>query len=205
MKSAMTYCKVAAAVSALFALSSVAAGAEPAGGGHIDVQGGYDSMAIPDLTGIAPGSTTGSSRALFGIGAGYDVPVGGPITVGIDSDLDFSGSSRCTGGAVQPGDQLCNRLRHDFDVGARLGVQAGPALLYGKIAYDVSAVRSSFTDPNGNVTTVSENAHGSRFGAGVQYGLGGHVYVKTEYRYTPSHGGVGNQNQVLGGVGIHFF
>ncbi len=53
MKSAMTYFKAAAAVSALFALSSVAASAEPAGGGHIDVQGGYDSMAIPVRSGIA--------------------------------------------------------------------------------------------------------------------------------------------------------
>ena len=113
------------------AITAPSAYAQSAGGAHIEVQGGWDHLAIPDQTGASPGSVTGSDRAIYGFGAGYDIPVGGGVLAGVDGDIDFGGKASCVSSVVITTDQLCNHMLHDWDVGVRLGVKTGPALLYG--------------------------------------------------------------------------
>ena len=170
---------------------------------HAEVQGGYDHMALPDQTGNAPGATVGGSRAVYGVGAGYDVALGGPVFAGIDTNLDFGSKTSCNTGVVAAGDQLCGKLRNDWDVGARLGVHAGPARVYGRVAYDRTSYATTYTDPSANVSYARNTADGLRLGAGVEYDLMPNVYTKAEYRWTTASG-VPDHNQVLAGVGLRF-
>ncbi|WP_295639746.1 outer membrane beta-barrel protein [Novosphingobium sp.] len=193
----------AAILAGAIAFIPLAAHAQSVGGAHVEVQGGYDHLSIPDQTGTAPAGSTGGGHGIYGFGAGYDVALAGHVIAGVDANLDFGAGSQCASGVVAASDQLCSKLRNDFDVGARLGYQAGPALLYGRVAFNDTHVRSSYTDPLGNVTTARGSQQGVRLGVGGEYGLGGGAYLKTEYRYTPSSQ-LGDQQQVIGGIGLHF-
>jgi len=170
---------------------------------RLEVQGGYDHMNFPDQTGNAPGATAGGGRAVFGVGAGYDVPLSGPVFAGIDTNVDFGSKSSCNAGVVSAGDQLCGKLKSDWDVGARLGVHAGPAAIYGRVAYDRTTFATTYTDPLANVSYASKSADGLRLGAGVEYNLTPMVYTKAEYRWTTASD-VPDHNQVLAGIGVRF-
>jgi len=170
---------------------------------HVDVQAGYDHMDMPDQTGNAPGATAGGGRAVYGIGAGYDVPLTGSVYAGLDTNLDFGGKSSCSSGVAAAGDQLCANLRNDWDIGARVGVRAGAARIYGRVAYDRTSYATTYTDPLANVTYARSTADGLRLGAGVEYDVMPGIYTKAEYRYTTASG-VPDHNQVLAGVGLRF-
>lgn len=84
-----------------------------------------------------------------------------------------------------------------------MGVKAGSALVYGRVAYDDTKVRTSYLDGLGNTTTTDASGQGVRLAAGLEYNLGSLAYLKGEYRYTPDHG-LGTQNQLVAGLGLRF-
>ena len=75
----------------------------------------------------------------------------------------------------------------DYGISARVGVEVTPTVLaYGKIGY---------ADFRG--------LSGARVGAGLQYAVTKHLYVKAEYRYSNLQQSV-HQNQALAGIGVRY-
>jgi outer membrane immunogenic protein len=94
----------------------------------------------------------------------------------------------------------------DLYVGSRIGVVVGgKVLVYAKAGYANSRV-----DPGATFSAAifppivsSRNLDGIRAGAGLEIGLGGRVFVKTEYRYINYEDGF-DRHQLVGGVGLRF-
>ena len=195
----------------IFAFAGIAAMAAPAyaqsdshsdGGAHVEAQLGWDHLPIPDQTGNSA-TASDANRLLFGVGAGYDVSLGHGVIAGLDTNLDFGGKSNCASSVVTAGDSLCGKLVSDWDIGARLGVKTGVGLLYGRVAYDLSRVRSTYGPGDGTTTAVSSSQGGLRLGAGLEIPLVGKTYLKTEYRYTTASQ-LPAQQQVVAAVGVKF-
>lgn len=191
-----------ALVTAALAASSPAF-AQSGGTAHVEAHLGWDSLPVPDLTHETLARSP-ASRLLYGGGAGYDVDLGSNIFAGVETNFDLGGSSNCTGRLLTVTDSLCGKMLHDWDIGARVGMNVGPARIYGRVAYDNTRVRSIYR-PGDDATriSVSRNFDGLRLGVGAEVPLTGGAYVKAEYRYTTASG-LPDQNQLLAGVGIHF-
>ncbi|RST31724.1 hypothetical protein HMF7854_13400 [Sphingomonas ginkgonis] len=176
------------------------------GTAHVEGQLALDHLRLTDQTGSsAAGTTTGNNRLLVGIGAGYDLPVGGGLLAGVDAGVMGLGKSACASSVTASGDQLCSKVKRDISAGARLGYQAGPALLFGRVAYDNSRVGSTYTASDGTTVTTAAHSTGSpQVGGGVELGLGAGLYGKAEYRYNTRSDGTYHQSQLLTGVGIKF-
>ena len=91
----------------------------------------------------------------YGVSAGYDVNVLGPVTAGLEAGLD----------------NVFDRA--DVNVGARLGVKLNShALAFAEAGYD------NFRD------IESHNLNGARFGGGLQVNVAGPFYTTVEYHHT---------------------
>lgn len=168
-------------------LAAVPAAAQegPSGGFRLGVIGGLDI--------IRPGSTEDSDVSgddqstegfLYGVEAGYDLPLGG-IVLGVEGEWsDSTGKTEADRsdpnffgyGEVAPG--------RDLYVGARLGIAAAPATLV--------YVKGGYTNAHLNVLASNESVEeeekfrldGWRLGAGVEHSIGRSSYAKIEYRYS---------------------
>jgi outer membrane immunogenic protein len=190
---------------AAFALSALAspAMAQSFTGPHVEAQAGWDHADIPDQTGTTGNRVASDDRMIYGVGAGYDVSLGGPVIAGVDGSFDLGNHGGCASDVAATGDRLCSKLVRDFDIGARLGVQAGSTLFYGRVGYANSLVRSTYVPPTGSTVRDSEQDGGLRLGAGVEHQIGGGAYLKAEYRYTTASD-LDDHHQLLGGIGIRF-
>lgn len=180
--------------------------ADPAlGGFHVDGEVGLDHFALPNVSSAGgPAKQSGSSRLLVGVGAGYDVRIGGPLVAGVDANLDFAGRSACDNAVLVTGDSLCTKLKRDVNVGARLGVTAGKALIYGRVAYDNFRVGSDYLPAAGGTTLTDARTFSSpQVGGGIEYDLGNGLFAKTEYRYD-TKAETDHQQQVIAGLGFKF-
>lgn len=189
------------------AIATVLAAASPAlaqsdTGSRIEAHLGWDHLAVPDLSSQTGGQSP-ASRLLYGVGLGYDVNLGHNLVAGIDSDFDLGGATRCEGPTEGALDSLCGKMVRDWDIGARLGLRTGLGLVYGRVAYDNSLVRSSYLPGDGTSRTVSDDFGGLRLGVGAQLPVTSSTFVKAEYRYTTTPA-LPDQNQLLAGIGIHF-
>jgi outer membrane immunogenic protein len=176
---------------------------DPFVGPRIEAHAGWDHGDVPDLTGSTAGTAASSDRMIYGVGLGYDWSLGRNVVAGVEGNADFGGHTGCVGSVNLPSDQLCGKMVRDLDVGARLGVVAGPVLLYGRVAYASTLANSSYTLPSGVITAASNTSGAARIGAGIEYALTPNVYAKTEYRYTTS-GDLSDRHQVLAGLGFRF-
>lgn len=191
-------------------LAAPAASAKSVAGEYIEVQAGWDHVAIPGAAGTAataPVVNTGSSRPLFGFGAGYDFNLLGednPLIAGLGANMNFAKKTSCVADAGVAGDKLCGKFKYDFDIGARLGYQLGSTFVYGRVAYDITRVRTEYLKTATSIpVTKTVTAKGVRLGAGVEQHVTGMVYVKGEYRFTPKQD-LGSHQQVVGSIGIRF-
>lgn len=187
------------------ALASLAASpglAQTGTGPRVEAHLGWDSLAVPDQTGITPAQSP-SSRLLYGVGAGYDFDLGHGLVAGVETNLDLGGATNCTGPVLASSDSLCGKMVRDWDIGARLGAHVGPALVYGRVAYDNTLARTTYLPGDGSAIRASNDYGGLRLGAGAEVPLTSKTYAKVEYRYTIASG-LPDQNQVLAGVGVHF-
>ena len=172
-------------------------------GPHVEAQVGWDHADVPDQTGSTTDRHASDQRLIYGIGAGYDVGLGGGLIAGVDGSFDWSNRSGCAMGVAAAGDRLCSKLVRDVDIGARLGVKAGSNLVYARVGYDNSLVRSTYSLPANVSTEASRHDGGLRLGAGVEHALGRRAYLKAEYRYT-TDSALDDHHQLLGGIGLRF-
>ncbi len=188
-------------------------------GSRAEIFGGWDRVGT--RTRFDNGTTRSTSRthkdgATAGALLGYDVPVGDRFTVGAFGSYAISTAKDCSfsSGPGVPGG--CLKAGRELEGGARVGAKmGGRALVYAKGAYVNGQIRGTFSD-GVNYVSGHANRDGWRAGAGVEYALNKHAYVKAEYDYTrfksfdASEIGVADtrlrydRNQVLGGIGVHF-
>jgi outer membrane immunogenic protein len=147
-------------------------------GGRAEVVTGYDAL---DSNSNGLGTLDG---VLYGVALGYDIQHGN-IVLGFEGEI-----------ADSTGKAFGVETDRDIYLGARLGtVIGGSALAYVKAGYTNAAI-----DIPG---FGSETGSGIRAGAGVEYKLGGQLFVKGEYRYSNYEGDV-ERHQIVGGLGIRF-
>lgn len=192
-----------------------------AGGFHVGVIGGLDIL--------RPGSTEDSDLSgddqstegfLYGVEAGYDVPLGDKAFIGIEGE-----ASKATGkvryDTPDPNDFGYGQVKtgRDLYVGGRVGFLASPSTkIYAKAGYTNAQLNLLASDG----TTVLEdryNLDGWRVGAGVEKAIGSNTYAKLEYRYSNykdakleyANGATTNQfnvdtdrHQIVAGLGFRF-
>ncbi|WP_404336339.1 outer membrane protein [Sphingomonas sp. MMS12-HWE2-04] len=180
----------AAAVIASTALSAPAFAQDVApegpSGFRVGVIGGLDILrpGSSEDTDIR-GDDQSSEGFLYGVEAGYDLPLGG-VTLGVEAELSNStGKTRVNRadpntfgyGSVEAG--------RDIYVGARLGVPIGTGtLLYAKGGYTNARLNVLADDGSTVLRDQNFQLDGWRVGAGVEKSIGTNTYAKLEYRYS---------------------
>jgi len=137
--------KFVIAAAALVAFSTPAMAKDAFTGTRVEVAAGYN-----DVTNVPS-----NRNFAYGVDAGYDVKILGPVTAGLEVGLD-------------------NILdRRDVNVGGRLGVALnGHTQVFADVGYD------NFRD------LAAHNLEGVRFGGGLQINVVGPVYTLVEYHRT---------------------
>jgi outer membrane immunogenic protein len=181
----------------VLAASGAVLAATPAAaeGFRAEVHGGWDH---------ATADGDGDSGIVYGIGLGYDLPVGERATVGLDLSADFSSLEDCESDVVLVGDHACLDAGRDLAAAIRLGYKVSDqGTIYGLAGYTNARFRFSYTTPGGAHTRDGENLDGFRLGAGYQHAIGDKTSGKVEYRYSNYENDV-SRHQVLLGVGVNF-
>lgn len=210
---------LAAVVSATPALAQSDASDAPSFvGPRAEIFGGWDRLGQREREVDSAGATALISKNHHdgweaGGLVGYDMPIGSKLTAGILGSYAISTAKVCY---PYGGGGSCVKANREIEGGARLGYKLGNrSLVYVKGAY-VNG-RYDFTYGDGVVyQRTSHNQNGWRAGAGAEFAVNKHVYVKAEYDYTryntydsaaqryPIVQARYDRNQVLGGFGIRF-
>jgi outer membrane immunogenic protein len=147
---------------------------------------------------------------------GYDMPVGDKLTVGVLGSYAISTAKDCAYAGGTGGFGGCLKAGREVEGGARLGYKMTPrTLLYVKGSYVNGKIRGKFGD---GIDYAGGHADrdGWRAGAGAEFAVTKHAYVKAEYDYTRFNSfhaedlGLADtslrydRNQVLAGFGVHF-
>jgi outer membrane immunogenic protein len=145
---------------------------------------------------------------------GYDYPIGDKMTVGVLGSYSVSTAKTCADDATSI---ACLKAGRQIEGGARVGYKlGGRSLVYVKGAYVNGQIRGVASDDAGDYARGHANRDGWRAGAGVEYAVTKHAYVKAEYDYTRFKSfnaeDIGfsdtslryDRNQVLAGFGVHF-
>ena len=181
MKKTVILAALAAATSATPALAQ---DASAIAGPRLEAVAGYDRI-------NTDGEKDGG--ALFGLGVGYDVPLGAALSVGVDGEASISSAKD----EFLPGETI--KAGRDLYAGGRVTMAVSPgANLYVKGGYTNAKVKY-----DGSLGDASDNLDGYRLGVGGQLGLGGKAYVGAEYRYSNYEQDV-TRNQVVATVGTRF-
>lgn len=173
----------AAMSAAVLAVSAPAMAQEaaPFTGARAEALVGYDKLDTNSAIGNPDG-------LLYGIGLGYDMQMGGAV-LGIEGEVSDSTAKRTFLGTDID-------AARDLYVGARAGFVIGDqALAYVKAGYTNARIE---TEGFGG-----ENGDGVRVGAGLEYKLGGQLFLKGEYRYSNYEGDV-ERHQFATGLGLRF-
>jgi outer membrane immunogenic protein len=144
---------------------------------------------------------------------GYDMAIGNRLVAGVFGSYALSTARECEAVGSYSG---CLKSGRQIEGGARIGARINPnTLVYAKGAYVNGRVTGDFANGVDQVK-FGDNQDGWRAGAGVEYAIAKHAYVKAEYDYTLfksyDAGDLGltdtslrlDRNQVLGGFGIRF-
>jgi outer membrane immunogenic protein len=119
---------------------------------------------------------------VYGAAAGVDLPLGDSVTIGADVNTN-------------------NVFDHNREIGA--SARLGYAFTDSTLGY----VRGGYNNYRNYANLAKNNFHqdldGFVVGAGVEYVVLPHVYVKAEYRYSGFSNHVGDSG-VLAGVGFRF-
>jgi outer membrane immunogenic protein len=165
-----------------------------AGTFHAEVHGGWDRVSVSGFKddGIA-----------YGVAAGYDIALGEKAFIGVEGSVDDSSTKKCVSDVLVLGDRTCASAGRDLSAVARIGYKLNEtSKIYALAGYANGRVKVSYND---GVSTSSAGANGDgvRLGAGLQMGLGSHLYAKGEYRYTNYESDF-SRHQVLMGLGYEF-
>lgn len=187
-----------ALVIAFTSLIAIAAASPAAAQLRAEVHGGWDH-ASTDVGAY----DIGDDGVVYGVGFGYDHPVGSNAFVGLDFSIDDSTAKECEGSVVVANDALCVRAGRDLAAGIRAGLNVGErGKVYALAGYTNARFRTVYRNGN-TVTRDAENLDGFRLGAGYQHGFGSNAYGKIEYRYSNYEADT-TRHQVLVGVGLTF-
>ena len=183
-------------------------------GPRVEIFGGWDRVGT--RTRFDDGTTRSTSKShkdggTAGVLAGYDMPIGDKLIVGAYGSYALSTAKTCEGGVG------CVKSGRQIEGGARVGFKTldNKALVYAKGAYVNGQIRSQLFDGTDLIKGHADR-DGWRAGAGVEYAVSSHAYVKAEYDYTRftsfDAADLGaadtslrfDRNQVLGGFGVRF-
>jgi outer membrane immunogenic protein len=147
---------------------------------------------------------------------GYDMPIGDRLTVGVLGSYAISTAKTCNYSDGDGSVGGCLKSGRELEGGARVGYKVTPrTLVYAKAAYVNGQIRGKFGD-GADYVGGHANRDGGRLGAGAEFAVSNHAYVKAEYDYTRFKSfhaddlGVEDtslrydRNQVLAGFGVHF-
>ncbi|NIJ21856.1 outer membrane immunogenic protein [Sphingomonas naasensis] len=177
-------------VAALVASSALAAPAfaqdSAPSGFRVGVIGGLDI--------VRPGSSEDSDVSgddqsaegfLYGVEAGYDIPLGGAV-VGVEAELsDSTGKTRVNRADPNTFGYGSVTAGRDIYVGARVGFEASPGtLVYAKGGYTNARLNALASDGSTELEDQNFQLDGWRLGAGVEKSIGRNTYAKVEYRYS---------------------
>ena len=180
----------------LFSTSAILVAAPAAAEGfRAEVHGGWDHASSDDQ---------GESGIVYGVGLGYDHPVGERLTVGVDLSADLSSVDECETSVIVANDRACLDAGRDLAAALRLGYKVSDqGTIYALAGYTNARFRFDYTTPAGVLTRDGANLDGFRLGAGYQHAFGEKLYGKVEYRYSNYEADV-TRHQVLLGVGVNF-
>lgn len=154
-----------------------------------------------------------------GVLAGYDIGFRN-LVVGAFGSYALPTSNFCDNSAQAVG--RCVRPEREIEAGARVGFKGGDSFLgnrfmvYAKGAYVNTSVKVQSGLNGGGIYNTHRLIGGWRAGAGAEYALNEHAYLKVEYDYTRTGRfaldpyGFANteyrqsKNQVLAGFGVRF-
>lgn len=143
---------------------------------------------------------------LYGVGIGYDFQAGRAV-FGIEAEANDSTNNGCLSNIIAANDRLCVTSGRDLYIGGRAGFLVGRnVLLFGKAGYTNARYISEYDDgtPAGASNfSVGTNLDGIRVGAGAEFGIGRHAFIRTEARYSNYEGG-GDRGALLGAFGFRF-
>jgi outer membrane immunogenic protein len=157
---------------------------------------------------------------LYGVEAGYDIPLGSAV-LGVEAELtDSTGKTRVNRADPNTFGYGSVTAGRDIYVGARLGFEASPGtLIYAKGGYTNARLNVLAADGSTELEDENFQLDGWRVGAGVEKSIGRNTYAKIEYRYSKytdgdfqySNGTTTDtfsvdtdRHQVVAGVGFRF-
>jgi len=190
----------AAAAAAASAVAFAAPASAQVDGARVEAIVGYESATLDDF---GSRDDVSESGAVYGLGLGYDVPLGRSVAVGVDLEATES-SVRWHEASNLFSTDLATELGRDLYAGARLTVAATPGVnLYAKAGYTSLRARTDFTSPT--FSEVRETTDGGvRAGAGAQFALGGSgAYIGAEYRIS-SYDAELTRHQGVAALGFRF-
>jgi hypothetical protein len=153
------------------------AAAQPAGF-RFEAVVGYDEVSY-DLDGAGTGTTEDIHGAYYGIGVGYDFPVGTSVAIGPEVEVTETTTDRDTTGTT--GSSFS--VRHDITVGGRLTAALGNSFnAYARLGYSNMKIRN---EPNNEALPINFDTLGGIRGAlGVQFAdEDSRAYYGFELRY----------------------
>jgi len=186
-------------------------------GPRAEIFGGWDRVGTRERFDDGATRTTSRSHKSGWTGGGllgYDMPIGDKLTVGGFGSYAISTAKTCGDDGTTI---ACLKSGREIEGGARVGYKmGGKALVYAKGAYVNGQIRGVAADDAGDYIRGHANRDGWRAGAGVEYAVTHHAYVKAEYDYTRFKSFNADElgltdtslrydrNQVLAGFGVHF-
>jgi len=176
----VTRLTIFAASAAALAFASPAS-AQDAGAASASQAGAPAGFRLEALLGYDRSGVDGfhESGVLYGVGAGFDLPVSNSVSLGVDAEASDSTAKKA---GVKVG--------RDLYAGARVSLALSPnSNLYVKGGY--TNARASASGFGG------ANADGVRVGVGLQYLVSGKAYVGAEGRYSNYEAGADKYQAVL--------
>lgn len=161
---------------------------------YVQVETGLDAV---DLN---PGKDEG---VLYGVSAGYEVPLGNNLFAALEAGLSDSSTKECARDLFVPNDKLCVKSGRDISATLRFGTNLSEASkLYVLGGYTNGRIRATYQDNLGK-DSDGVNLDGFRLGAGYQHNFGQNLFGKIEYRYSNYEQGVERHNGVVA-IGMNF-
>lgn len=173
-----------------------AAHAEAPAGARVEAIVGWDKNDVETL-----GVDLGSDGVAFGLGIGYDFALGSAVSLGVDLEASDSTAKLKVSDTTTTASLAAKR---DLYAGGRVSFSVSPrANIYFKAGYTNARLTGRIQSTTGSSVTYNGNADGVRGGAGVQFNLGGNLYVGGEYRYSNYEADY-SRHQALGVLGFRF-
>jgi outer membrane immunogenic protein len=190
---------IAAAAAGLAAAFAAPASAAPVSGARVEAVIGYESATF-DRFGSR--NNVSESGAVYGLGIGYDIPIGPSVALGVDLEAtDSAAGFRETSSLFST--DLRSEFGRDLYAGGRITAGVTPSLnLYAKAGYTSLSIRSDFTSPTFS-EVIESDEDGVRAGAGAQFALGAHAYLGAEYRFSTYDGDL-TRHQGVATLGFRF-